>query len=87
MDPVKRRVGERRVDGLGQLELDEVLAQDRRAVAERLPRVACHRRRDIDAIHAAVGDAVGEQRGDPARAAARVEHDLGNAQLKPVELL
>ena len=35
VDPVKGGVGEDDVDGLGQLELDQVLAQDGGALAER----------------------------------------------------
>ena len=87
VDPVKRRVGERCVDRLGKLELDEVLAQDRRSVAERLLRVLGHRRRHVDPVHAAVRHPVGQQCGHPARAAAGVEHDIVVLQLEAVELL
>ena len=40
--------------GSGSVELDQVLAEDRRALAERLLGVLGHRRRDVDAVHAAV---------------------------------
>jgi hypothetical protein len=86
-DPVKRRVGEGRVHRLRKLERDEVLAQDRGAVAERLAGMLDHRRGDVDRVHPAARHPVGELRRHPPGAAAGVEHDLVAGQLEPVELL
>ena len=76
VDPVKRRVGEDRVDRLRQLELDEVLAEDRGAVAERLAgraRPSTGPRRPRTPGRAAPGQPAVRS---PGRAAAGVEHDL-----------
>jgi hypothetical protein len=75
-DPVEGGVGERGIDRLGQLELDQVLAQDGRLVAECLARVLDHRRSHVDRVHASLRHPVGHERGHPPRPAAGVENDL-----------
>ena len=87
LDPVKGRVREDHVDRLRDCELDEVLAEDRRAIPERLLRVLGHRWRDVDPVYATVRHPIGEERGHAARATTRVEHDLIPAQRQPLELL
>ncbi len=84
---MKRCVGERGVDGLGELEVDQVLAEDGRTITKRRARVLDHRRRRVYRVHAPAWYSVREQGGDAARPAPRVEYGLIAAQLQPLELL
>ena len=87
VDPVEGRVGEDDVDGLGKLELQQVLTQEGRAVPELLPRMGHHRRGGVDSVHAAARHQFGDQRGDSPRARPGIEHDLIAVQVQPVQLL
>ena len=87
VDPMEGRVGERHVDGLGQVELDQVLTEDGRPLSQRLPGVLGHRRCDVHPEHPPARHPVGQLRRDAATAAAGVEHDLVSLQRKPLELL
>lgn len=87
LDPVEGRVGEDDVDRLRKPQLDQVLAKDRRALAEALARVRGHRGCNVDAVDASLGDAAHELGRNATRTAARVEHDLVAPECVSVELL
>ena len=81
------RRGEDRVDGLVQLELEQVLHADVGLLAESAPCRLHHRGRLVDGDHAAAGQPLTQRLGDPSGPAARVEHDLLAGQLEPLEHL
>jgi hypothetical protein len=86
-DPVEHRVREHRVHRPVELELGEVCTQDDRAVAERRPGVLDHRRGRIHRDQASGGQALEEQPGHPARAAAGVENGFVAPQRQPLQQL
>src|SRR5213082_2178570 len=69
-DPVEDRVGEHRVDRLFELQIHEIAEDDRGALAERPPGSLDHGGRGIDRHDATSGQALEQEPGDPARAAA-----------------
>ena len=84
-DPVERGRGEDRVDGLAQVELEEVGAADVHVRRQQRARLLHHRGRAVDRDHAAGGEPLVQQAGDAAGAAARVEHGLVAAEDEAVE--
>src|SRR4051812_28398222 len=72
-DPMEDGVREGGIDGLWHGQLEQVLLQDGRAVAEGLPRVLDHRRSGIDGDH--VVAFLEQQLGHPPAAAAGVEYE------------
>jgi hypothetical protein len=83
-DPVEGCVREDRVDGLFQLELQEVAHEqlDPGVIADRRPRVLDHRGRPIDPDHSAPGQALEQLPGHAAAAAPCVEHELVAAEVE-----
>src|SRR4029079_16548389 len=82
-DPVERRGREDDVDDVAtEVEADEVRDAQVDPVAEPVARRLDHRRRHVDADHATVGDALDQQFGEAARAAAGVEYGLVASKLE-----
>src|SRR5207248_6237329 len=84
-DPVKRRVGEDRVDGLVELDLQEVRDDQLNLVAKRLPRLLDHRWRTVDSDHPPPRELLEQKLGHTTAAATRVQHSLAPVQLEPVD--
>ena len=88
-DPVKRRGRQDRVDGFGQLELQQVVAQQLEPAVARAQRSLEpsrggleHRRRRVHGDHPAARQALQQCLRDPPGAAPRVDHGLVAAQLE-----
>ena len=84
-DPVERRRREDRVDGLLQLELEQVRLADVDRRRQLVARALDHRPRAVDRDHAPAREALEQQPRHAARPAARVEHRLVAVEEEPVE--
>ena len=86
-DPVEGGGREDRVDGLVEVELEQVADAQVRVRPEPLAGGVDHRGRLVDRDHAPARQALDQRLRDPPGAAAGVEHGLIAAQLQPLEHL
>ncbi len=84
-DPVKRGGRQDRVDGLVQLQLQQIRSADVRVGAQPLAGGSDHRLGHVHRDHPSARQPLHQRLGDPARAAAGVEHRLVAGERQPVE--
>jgi hypothetical protein len=85
VDPVEGGGAQDRVDGLVELEVQQVDGERLDAVAEAPPGLVDHRLRAVDRHHVAVRHPLQQQGGHPPGAAAGVEDPLVAAQVEPLQ--